>query len=318
MKTILALLFVMVSWQVQAQCTGDCQNGNGKKSDADGNTYNGQWKNGMMDGIGTLSTKGGIRYYGEFKADNMHGYGVIYGADGKVIQSGIYETNKLSSSLSESSVLDYIRQKQSGTLTASSTDCIGDCQNGNGKKADADGSTYDGHWSNGMMDGIGTLSTKGGIRYYGEFKADNMHGYGVIYGADGKVIQSGIYDTNKLSSSLSESSVLDYIRQKQSGSVSTNNTGCSGDCQNGKGRKADTDGNVYDGQWKSGMMDGLGTLTTSDGIKYYGEFKTDNMHGHGIIYGKDGKVIQSGIYENNTLKTSKSESEVLLILSRYK
>lgn len=202
-------------------------------------------------------------------------------------------------------------------MISASAQCTGDCQNGKGKMVDADGNTFDGQWKNGKLEGIGTMVMPNGVKYIGEFKESNMHGYGVVYLANGSVAQSGIYDTNKQSSELSENAVLEILNKKQSESASASNKGCTGDCQDGKGVLADADGNIYDGSFKAGKRHGYGILKLAIGAKYIGEFDSDNMQGYGVIYGNDGKYLQSGVYENNALKTSKSETEVKMFLAKY-
>jgi hypothetical protein len=182
---------------------------------------------------------------------------------------------------------------------------------------DADGNIFEGEWKNGKLEGIGTMSLPNGVKYFGEFKEQNMHGHGVVYLANGSVAQSGVYENNKLSTSLGESAVLEILKKKQSESASTSSKGCTGDCQNGKGKFVDADGNSFDGQWKNGKLDGYGVMAMPNGVKYVGEFKEQNMHGYGIVYLANGSIAQSGVYENNALKTSKSETEVKIFLAKY-
>src|SRR5690349_6359222 len=112
LKPTLTIAFIVCLISASAQCTGDCQNGKGKKVDADGNTFDGQWKNGKLNGVATMAMPNGVKYIGEFQDDAMHGYGVVYLANGSVAQSGLYENNKLSSALGESAVLEILKKKQ--------------------------------------------------------------------------------------------------------------------------------------------------------------------------------------------------------------
>lgn len=62
---------------------GDCENGKGTYQFDDGSIYSGDFKNGEMDGFGTLETyKKDYRYIGEWKRSYKHGKGTeIYAID---------------------------------------------------------------------------------------------------------------------------------------------------------------------------------------------------------------------------------------------
>jgi hypothetical protein len=55
-----------------------------------GAKYVGEWKNGKLDGVASLTYKDGIKYVGEFNDGRRNGLGILYGTDGSVIASGSY------------------------------------------------------------------------------------------------------------------------------------------------------------------------------------------------------------------------------------
>ena len=61
-----------------------------------------------------------------------------------------------------------------------------------------------------------------------------------------------------------------------------------GDCYNGEGTFAWSDGGKYVGKFKDGKMHGRGTFTDPDGGKYVGKFKDDKKHGQGAYTDPDG------------------------------
>ncbi len=65
--------------------SGNCQDGYGKARFSRGSTYEGQWKNGAMEGDGVyLYEKGnsGKKYKGEFKKGHFEGEGKFWSVDG--------------------------------------------------------------------------------------------------------------------------------------------------------------------------------------------------------------------------------------------
>ena len=58
-------------------------------------------------------------------------------------------------------------------------------------------------------------------------------------------------------------------------------------------------GATYDGDFLAGQLNGYGTLAFTDGSKYVREVRNGRRNGLGIEYSADGKVLQSGIWENN-------------------
>ena len=48
---------------------------------------------------------------------------------------------------------------------------------------------FKGTWKNGKFDGIGRYYWPNNTKYYGEFKNDMIHGYGVCYYLDGGIYQ---------------------------------------------------------------------------------------------------------------------------------
>ena len=84
-----------------AECIkGDCNNGYGTYTYANGSKYVGEWKDGKENGQGTYTwVSGNIwlngnKYVGEYKNGKIHGQGTYTWADGTV-GKGIWENNKL-------------------------------------------------------------------------------------------------------------------------------------------------------------------------------------------------------------------------------
>lgn len=113
------LFFIMINFLafnnlVQAECSGNCVNGqgvytwpNGDKyvgywqphgygiyTSANGDRYEGEWQNGnRTTGHGTYTWPNGNKYEGDFKEGKKQGYGTMYLADGTK-QAGIWENDE--------------------------------------------------------------------------------------------------------------------------------------------------------------------------------------------------------------------------------
>ena len=55
----------------------------------------------------------------------------------------------------------------------------------------------------------------------------------------------------------------------------------------GQGTYKFTSGNVYEGQWVKGVMEGFGKMQYSDGSSYEGFWKNNLMHGDGVYIDAD-------------------------------
>jgi len=88
MKNIfLHIIFLFVTFTItnntKSQCiSGDCVNGNGKKLYSNGDSYEGEFKNGETNGYGKLSYADGSSYEGEFNDGQTICRGVVTHKDG--------------------------------------------------------------------------------------------------------------------------------------------------------------------------------------------------------------------------------------------
>lgn len=117
---------------------------------ADGSKYEGEFKDGMHNGVG-IFTSDGSTYEGEFKDDQFNGRGTMTHPNG----------NK------------YIGEFKDGA------------RNGQGTFTKANGEKYIGEFKDGFRDGKGTLNFANGDKYIGEFKDGMRNGLGTLIVGDG-------------------------------------------------------------------------------------------------------------------------------------
>ena len=87
MKKLLGILVLGLLWCNTgfAECIkGDCNNGYGTYTYANGNKYVGEYKNGKIHGQGTYTWANGNKYVGEFKDAKRNGLGTYTFANGTV------------------------------------------------------------------------------------------------------------------------------------------------------------------------------------------------------------------------------------------
>ena len=103
MKKLLGILVLGLLWCNTgfAECIkGDCNNGYGTYTYANGSKYVGEWKDGKENGQGTYTWVSGNtwlngnKYVGEFKDAKRNGLGTYTFANGTV-DKGIWKNNKL-------------------------------------------------------------------------------------------------------------------------------------------------------------------------------------------------------------------------------
>ena len=93
----IALLFIASCTIAPVCIQGNCDDGFGTYTWANGDKYVGEFEGGKYNGQGTLthgleSDWAGDKYVGEFKDDNFNGQGTYTSADGTV-RSGLWEDN---------------------------------------------------------------------------------------------------------------------------------------------------------------------------------------------------------------------------------
>jgi len=120
-----------------------------------GNAYNGQIKDGLFHGRGTLVYVGNERYEGEWIYGKREGQGRFTYADGAVFE-GAWQEDRI---------------------------------HGQGIAVFASGNRYEGSWENGRIHGYGTLTYSNKDQYDGDWHDGKMHGRGTYRYAEGDVYQ---------------------------------------------------------------------------------------------------------------------------------
>lgn len=83
------VIFPGVTTNYFGQTIGEIPNGWGKAYYLDGKLYDGEWKDGKMNGRGTeYYPDGTIEYEGEYLDGYRHGHGMAYLIDGKLVYEG--------------------------------------------------------------------------------------------------------------------------------------------------------------------------------------------------------------------------------------
>lgn len=78
-----------------------------------------------------------------------------------------------------------------------------------------------------------------------------------------------------------------------------------------------SDGGSYEGGMVNGNKQGFGVLKYPDGKKYIGSFNKNIVDGVGVFYDKNGEVLLSGRFSNNTLVQSYQVSDFTMYTINY-
>lgn len=187
---IIALCFLNTSCNQKGECiSGDCENGYGTMK-FDTGIYEGEWKNGKMEGKGTFYWKEKAKHVGEFKNNEINGYGTKTTENG-ITYTGFWENGKLNGT---------------GILI----DPRGCYYEGEFKQTIANGKgkmimnlpelkwewEYIGEIKENAPEGKGIMTFPNKTKYVGEFKRFKPFGEGVLYNPDGSIMKKGRWDEN--------------------------------------------------------------------------------------------------------------------------
>jgi hypothetical protein len=176
--------------------------------------YDGRFKRGKKVGLGKLTIDNLLDYQGEFQNDKFHGYGICKYTNGNVYE-GYFEDGKWS---------------------------------GNGNMIYKNGDTYKGGFIRGLFHGTGVFKwARNGGSYTGDYFQGFRHGKGLRVYANNNKCQ-GIFK-------------LDTIE---------------GECN-----YSFANGDVYCGPMKNNQFNGYGILTIAKGGRYEGEFLNGKFYGKG-------------------------------------
>ena len=282
---LLVLIFTLTVTALFAQCiSGDCKNGNGIYLYPSGARYVGAFKNGEIHGLGACYYTDGSFYRGHWKNRYPDGEGTRTYADG-IKRTGLWKKGQ---AIDENgNILEKWTAKddtnKDGTNIQSG--CIlGDCKNGEGVFAYADGSKYEGQFQNGQINGFGTFTYLNGDKYVGHFQDGYSHGEGTFYHADG-VVTDGVWENGEF--------VGDGSLNGREGCI-------EGDCQDGFGTYIFRNGEAtYTGKFQGSLPHGKGEVHYANGEHYKGQWANGSFNGLGILTLSDGAKVQ-GFWENGT------------------
>ena len=72
--------------------------------------------------------------------------------------------------------------------------------------------------------------------------------------------------------------------------------------RHGRGEIVYENGEIYNGEWFSGIKHGIGEYSWPDGNSYQGEFKLNMMWGDGKMGFSDGTCIEGRFWKNESIK----------------
>jgi len=174
-----------------------------------GDTYEGEFKDGNRDGKGYFISMSGWYYDGVWKDNKKHGYGKLVVKDGSFYE-GEWRDDDRNGLGKYSRANEYIYQGQwrdgkrdgQGENTYTDGCCYegewkNDKMHGQGKYVFPDvGCSYEGQYKNGKKDGLGTYTKENEIIYKGEYKEGKKDGQGLFKNPNGTVYE-GRYKEGK-------------------------------------------------------------------------------------------------------------------------
>jgi len=236
-----------------ANGTGVCIWDSGKYQ---GHRYEGEFKDDFINGRGKYIFPNGTVYDGEWKKGNRHGLGTFVCADGTYI--GQWRDGKKNGQC---------EWKQHDGTTYNG-EWVDDKIHGRGTWVDVHGNTYVGEWTDdcGCIQGHGEKRFANGDVYTGDIKDGKMHGRGKLMFANGDIYEGG-YQENMKHGDGAYAHVY-HTNALYIGEYRNNN-------RHGLGTITFfANGNVFDGMWSNGTIDGRGTLTRADGQIQEGIWET--------------------------------------------
>lgn len=229
-------------------------NGRGKRSCFNGQIYEGEWKDGRASGSGKVTFPIGGNYEGEWRDGCKNGRGKMTFPSGLVYE-GEWKDGK---------------------------------ENGQGKAIWPDGTFYVGDWRDGKRDGSCKMTLSSGLVYEGEWKGVKENGRGKTTWPNGSIYE-GEYKDGKANGrgKMASSDGLVYEGEWRQGNA------------NGSGTASWSDGRVYEGEWKDHKRNGRGKCNCHDGEFYEGEYKDDKKHGRGKHVGLHGDIFEGDFEVDN-------------------
>jgi hypothetical protein len=171
--------------------------GYGKATWHTGDTYEGEWLDGMMHGKGTYTWTDGDYYKGEYVRGRMEGYGEMKDTTGLYIGEWVADMRQgygrmvyTGGNIYEGEWLAGMRHGPGKLIeVAANVTYEGEFnrneKEGRGVQTNADGDVYEGEFANGKPNGRGTYLWSDGSRYIGMFKDGVKHGDGCEWLANG-------------------------------------------------------------------------------------------------------------------------------------
>ena len=158
-----------------------------KKMYENGDTYEGEWKDGDRDGNGYYVSVSGWYYKGGWKDNKKHGQGKYERKDRSVYE-GEWLDGKRHGKGKYTRTKEYVYHGQ----------WKDDKRNGLGKVIREDGSSYEGGWKDDKMHGQGKyIFDDMGCFYEGQYKNGKKHGIGIYADENGIVYEGGYKDGKK-------------------------------------------------------------------------------------------------------------------------
>jgi antitoxin component YwqK of YwqJK toxin-antitoxin module len=267
-----------------------------------GQIYVGFWRNDKKNGEGTESQYnkllGGIimkKYSGNWKGGKKNGEATIieYGPNGKVEKRKLIgdwtwsENDKPNGEGKEyiNGELVYEGTFKNGKAFKTEGCIAGDCEDGQGVFVTSEHIKYIGGFKNGKKNGFGLeLDPKQGMYIIVNWKDDKEDGYARIFNVNNELVFAFEMKDGNAISEFSENGV---------------SVGCvKGDCKNGFGYYVWDDGTKYMGEFKNGLVNGLGTLIWAEG-KFIGSFIDAKRCGYGREYDKDNVLVKQGEWDGD-------------------
>jgi len=223
--------------------------------------YEGEYKNGLFHGEGTMVWRNGSVYQGGFKNGLFHGVATLKHANGNIYEGKFTDgmgEGKAHYTMTNGSI--YVGNFSKGEF------------NGQGRYEAKNGNIYQGNFKKGALNGIGKITYIDLGEYTGEVKNWKMEGKGTYKILNEDSIYKGdfVNDIFTGHGEITFSSGDRYVGQVESW------------LGNGLGELKIKNGEYYKGEFRDGLYDGEGELTYKNNNVYKGSFSAGLRHGKGI------------------------------------